>query len=112
MAPDPNNMQNKNMEKDIETNSGVTIINEDEFEENNSSSGEGEENAQDEYDGYKPLQQDDNNTHASRSEEDSEESDDDEDEEDLEGGYENYDGQMYRVHMDIDYNVGFLFHNL
>lgn len=78
MAPEPNNMHNKTVEKDIETNSGVTIINEEEFDENNSSGGE--EN--DEYDGYKLLQQDEEgNIHVATANSDSDTEDENEEQE-------------------------------
>lgn len=80
MAPEPNDMHNKNVEKDIETNSGVTIINEEEFDETTSSGGE--EN--DEYDGYKLLQPDeDGNFHVATADSDSESDDENIEEEEF-----------------------------
>ena len=80
MAPEPNDMHNKNVEKDVETNSGVTIINEEEFDETTSSGGE--EN--DEHDGYKLLQPDeDGNFHVATAYSDSESDDENIEEEEF-----------------------------
>ena len=99
-------MHNKNVEEDIETNSGVTIINEEEFDENNSSGGE--EN--DEHDGYKLLQPDeDGNFHVVIEDSDSES--DDENEEEF-SSYEHFAEQNLEsmsatcdANLDIDYKV-------
>ena len=114
MAPEPNDMHNKNIENDIEINSGVTIINEEEFEENNSSGGE-DNITPDEYDGYKLLQQDgEGNFHTALegSDSDSGENEKDEGSTSFESDCDKLDGHnlpsmstAFAVNFDIDYQV-------
>lgn len=109
MAPEPNDMHNKNVENNIETNIGVTIINEEELDENTSSGGE--EN--DEYDGYKLLQQDeDGNFHAATADSDSEDDNEDKFTSSSSMGNENLAAQNLAcmspncdTSLDIDYKV-------
>ena len=85
MAPEPNNTHNKDIEDEIEEDNDIVIIDEGDLEE--MSSGEEDQDGQDniEYEGYKLLQQDDTvtseNAYNTFQEIDHEESEDDVDEE-------------------------------
>ena len=119
MAPDPNNVHEKNIENEIKTEESignVMIINEEEFEEN-TSSGDDDQNTQHngggsiEYEGYKLLQPDDGtNGNTALDTSDSSSGDEDDDEaacktDDYNAGYASFGDPIVRGQINIDYQV-------
>uniref|UniRef100_A0A7M5V3R9 Male-enhanced antigen 1 n=2 Tax=Clytia hemisphaerica TaxID=252671 RepID=A0A7M5V3R9_9CNID len=116
MAPDPNNVHEKNIENEMkseESVGNVMIINEEEFEEN-TSSGDDDQNAQHnagsgiEYEGYKLLQPDDG-TNGNTALDTSDSSDDEDEDEavckpdDYINGFASFDGPVVSGDVNIDY---------